>query len=62
MLKAYAVAVALATTAPVAVQSVEGAQAPVKTETTTGQADTSKNGIRTGTIRFYGIRTGTIRF
>ena len=61
MLKAYAVAVALATTAPVAVQSVEGAQAPVKTETTE-QADTSKNGIRTGTIRFYGIRTGTIRF
>ncbi|MDP5029235.1 hypothetical protein [Paraglaciecola sp.] len=61
MLKAYAVAVVLATTAPVAVKSVEGSQAPAKTETTS-QLDTTKNGIKTGTIRFYGIKTGTIRF
>ena len=61
MLKAYAVAVALATTAPVAIKSVEGVQAPVKTETT-AQTDTTKNGIKTGSIRFYGIKTGSIRF
>jgi hypothetical protein len=61
MLKAYAVAVVLATTAPAAIKSVEGTQAPVKTETTS-QTDTTKNGVRTGSIRFYGVRTGSIRF
>ena len=61
MLKAYAVAVVLATTTPVAVKSVEGIQAPVKSETSS-QTDTSKNGVKTGTIRFYGVKTGTIRF
>lgn len=61
MLKAYAVAIVLATTTPVAIESVKGAQAPVKTETT-GQSDTSKNGVKTGSIRFYGVKTGSIRF
>lgn len=56
MLKAYAVAVVLATTAPAAIKSVEGSQAPVKTDTTsqsetTSQSDTTKNGVRAGTIR-----------
>ena len=50
MLKAYAVAVVLATTAPVAVKTVEGSQAPVKTETAI-KADTAKNGVRVGSVR-----------
>jgi hypothetical protein len=64
MLKAYAVAVALATTAPVAVNAVESVQAPVKTEATTSTTvqDTTKNGVRAGTVRFYGVRAGTVRF
>ncbi|WP_340677902.1 hypothetical protein [Paraglaciecola sp.] len=61
MLKAYAVAIVLATTAPVAIESVEGVQAPVKTETTS-QTDTSKNGVKTGSVRFYGVKTGSVRF
>jgi hypothetical protein len=62
MLKAYAVAVVLATTAPAVIKSVEGVQTPVKTETTTSETDTAKNGVRTGSVRFHGVRTGSVRF
>ena len=61
MLKAYAVAVVLATTAPAAIKSLDGSQAPVTTETSS-QTDTSKNGVKTGSVRFYGVKTGSVRF
>ncbi|MFT4808430.1 MAG: hypothetical protein ACI9LX_001761 [Paraglaciecola sp.] len=49
MLKSYAVALVLATTTPVAIKSEETVQAPVKSKTVaTTTADTSKNGVKTG--------------
>jgi len=52
MLKSYAVALVLATTTPVAIKSEETVQAPVKSKTvaatTATTADTSKNGVKTG--------------
>ena len=47
MLKSYAVSLVLATTTPVAIQSVESVQAPIKNQVvTTTTSDTSKNGIK----------------
>jgi hypothetical protein len=49
MLKSYAVALVLATTAPVAIKSEESVQAPVKSQAAvTTTADTSKNGLKSG--------------
>lgn len=48
MLKSYAVALVLATTTPVALKSEETVQAPVKSQTATTTADTSKNGVKNG--------------
>jgi hypothetical protein len=50
MLKSYAVALVLATAAPVAIKSEESVQAPAKSQaaTTTTTADTSKNGVKNG--------------
>jgi hypothetical protein len=47
MLKAYAVALVLVTATPVAVKSVEGAQAPEKTK-----APTTQIGVKKGSVRF----------
>ncbi len=47
MLKSYAVALILATTAPVAIKSEESVQAPIKSQAATITVDTSKNGIKT---------------
>lgn len=61
MLKAYAVAMVLATT-PVAAKTEESVQAPAKSKAAaTKTVATTKNGRRAGTIRF-GRRAGTIRF
>jgi hypothetical protein len=52
MLKSYAVALVLATTTPVALKSEETVQAPVKSQAaSTKIADTSKNGIKSGSGR-----------
>jgi hypothetical protein len=47
MLKAYAVALVLVTATPVAVKSVNGAQAPEATKTPTTQIQ-----VRKGSVRF----------
>jgi hypothetical protein len=54
MLKAYAVAMMLATTTPVVIKSVESVQAPENTPvaTTTAATATAKNGSRRGTVRW----------
>lgn len=46
MLKAYAVALVLVTATPVALKSVEGAQAPEQTKTPTTQIAVKKGSIR----------------
>ena len=49
MLKSYAVALVLATAAPVAIKSEETVQAPIKSQAVaTTTSDTSKNGVKTG--------------
>ncbi len=49
MLKSYAVALVLATAAPVAIKSEETIQAPIKSQAVaTTTSDTSKNGVKTG--------------
>ncbi|MFT4995137.1 MAG: hypothetical protein ACI965_002179 [Paraglaciecola sp.] len=47
MLKAYAVALVLVTATPIAVKSVDGAQAPEATKTPTTQIQ-----VRKGSVRF----------
>ncbi|GAC04318.1 hypothetical protein [Paraglaciecola chathamensis] len=50
MLKAYAIALALTTAAPVATQSVESAKAPEAAKTTTTSVE--NKAIKVGSVRF----------
>ncbi|MCF2950353.1 hypothetical protein L0668_19750 [Paraglaciecola aquimarina] len=53
MLKAYAVAMVLATTTPVAAKAEESVQAPTKSQaTSTKTVATTKSSVRKGSIRF----------
>jgi hypothetical protein len=62
MLKAYAVAMVLATTTPVAVKAEESVQAPAKSQTSAPKSKaTTKSAVRAGTVRFA-VRAGTVRF
>ncbi|MDU0355515.1 hypothetical protein RS130_17870 [Paraglaciecola aquimarina] len=53
MLKAYAVAMVLASSNPVAVKAEKSVQAPVKSQASaTKSVVTTKSGVRAGTVRF----------
>jgi hypothetical protein len=48
MLKSYAVALVLATTTPVAINSEVTVKAPAQSQAPVTTSDTSKNGVKTG--------------